>query len=171
MKKNYTSREAIKQWLIGMLTTLSLSSATALAAQPSEKQITAPQASCGCLKAVLAAGYTLEDDDSCVNQQMGQTSPSMTDPDNRDDKDDRADSETKDDKSDKDRKDDTNDKDHTNDTDRKDDNDDGNISSPAKGARPALSGLLVYEVKKNGMDYDIYVDPKNCQIRAAIRDK
>ena len=165
MKKNYTSREAIKQWLIGMLTTLSLSSATALAAQPSEKQITAPQASCGCLKAVLAAGYTLEDDDNCVNQQTGQTSPSMTDPDNRDDKDDRADSETKDDKSDKDRKD------HTNDTDRKDDNDDGNISSSAKGTRPALSGLLIYEVKKNGVDYDIYVDPKNCQIRAAIRDK
>lgn len=158
--------ESIHVFLATALTTLSLSSASALAAQPTTKPGPDTPAACGCTQAVLAAGYTLEDDESRANHQYaGATTHPMPETADRDDKDD------KDDKNDKD---DQPDKDDRNDLDDKNDRDDDNkktTSSITQAKRPMLSGLLIYEVEKNGVDYDVYADPRTCQIRAAIKDQ
>lgn len=76
--------------------------------------------------------------------------------DNKKDKDDKDNKKNKDDKYDKKDKDEKADRD----------------SSPSAELQlSSLSGLIIFEVEKNGEDYDVYVDPKNCQIRAAIKDK
>ena len=145
IKMNYTPLKAIKKSLIGILTTLTVNSAAAQAIQPTENPLANTHASCGCMSVVLAAGYTLED--------------------NKKDKDDKDNKKNKDDKYEKKDKDDKDDK---KDNDEKADRD----SSPSAELQlSSLSGLIIFEVEKNGEDYDVYVDPKNCQIRAAIKDK
>lgn len=131
------------------LTNLSIGSSSALAAQLSAKPDTDSHTTCGCMQAVLAAGYTLENDDSRVSPKNSSDKP---------------DSDVKDDLDDKGTKDDNN-------ANEDRDDDDDNKASPATPAsRKTLSGLLMYEVEKEGMDYTIYIDPQTCQIRAAIKD-
>jgi len=145
MKRIHTYPESIKKSLIGVLTIFSLSSTTALAAQPTDKRREDTHPSCGCLNAVLAAGYTLEN--------------------NKKDKDDKYDKDDKDDKKDKD------DKGDRKDNEDKDRNEGRSPSTSKAESRPRLTGLLIYEVYKNGLDFDVYVDPQNCQIRSVIQDR
>ena len=142
MKRIHTYPESIKKSLIGVLTIFSLSSTTALAAQPTDKQREDTHPSCGCLNAVLAAGYTLENNKK-----------------DKDDKDDKYDKKDKDDKGDR------------KDNDDKDRNEGRSPSTSKAESRPRLTGLLIYEVYKNGLDFDVYVDPQNCQIRSVIQDR
>ena len=157
MKRIHTYPESIKKSLIGVLTIFSLSSTTALAAQPTDKQREDTHPSCGCLNAVLSAGYTLENNKK-----------------DKDDKYDKKDKDDKDDKKEKDDKYDKKDKDYEKDKDDKDDKDRNEGRSPSTSkaeSRPRLTGLLIYEVYKNGLDFDVYVDPQNCQIRSVIQDR
>ena len=142
MKRIHTYPESIKKSLIGVLTIFSLSSTTALAAQPTDKQREDTHPSCGCLNAVLAAGYTLENNKK-----------------DKDDKDDKYDKKDKDDKGDR------------KDNEDKDRNEGRSPSTSKAESRPRLTGLLIYEVYKNGLDFDVYVDPQNCQIRSVIQDR
>ena len=142
MKRIHTYPESIKKSLIGVLTIFSLSSTTALAAQPTDKRREDTHPSCGCLNAVLAAGYTLENNKK-----------------DKDDKDDKYDKKDKDDKGDR------------KDNDDKDRNEGRSPSTSKAESRPRLTGLLIYEVYKNGLDFDVYVDPQNCQIRSVIQDR
>ncbi len=151
MKRNQTYPESIEKSLIGVLTILSLSSTTALAAQPTDKQREDTHPSCGCLNAVLSAGYTLEN--------------------NKKDKDDKYDKKDRDDKDDKYDKKDKDDKGDRKDNDDKDRNEGRSASTSKAESRPRLTGLLIYEVYKNGLDFDVYVDPQNCQIRSVIQDR
>jgi hypothetical protein len=151
MKRIHTYPESIKKSLIGVLTIFSLSSTTALAAQPTDKQREDTHPSCGCLNAVLAAGYTLEN--------------------NKKDKDDKYDKKDKDDKDDKYDKKDKDDKGDRKDNEDKDRNEGRSPSTSKAESRPRLTGLLIYEVYKNGLDFDVYVDPQNCQIRSVIQDR
>lgn len=162
--------KALKGIGLATLTCISIGSLSGAGAQPTNKpNIPDTPASCGCIQAVLAAGYTMEDDDHLEHAQMH--SPSKPD-DDKDDKDDKNDNDDKNDKADK------NDRDDKDDKNDKDDHDDDKIAASGQQAasnpqttRPALSGLLIYEAKKDGIDYDVYVDPKTCQIRAALRDE
>lgn len=148
--------QSIHLFVATALTTLSLSGASVLAAQPTTKPGPDTPAACGCIQAVLAAGYTLDDDDSRANHQhAGATTRPVTETAGRDENDD------KDDQPDKDDRDDKNDQ----------DSDDKITSTLTQANRSTLSGLLVYEVEKNGVDYDVYVDPQTCKIRAAIKDQ
>jgi len=151
MKRIHTYPESIKKSLIGVLTIFSLSSTTALAAQPTDKQREDTHPSCGCLNAVLAAGYTLEN--------------------NKKDKDDKYHKKDKDDKDDKYDKKDKDDKGDRKDNEDKDRNEGRSPSTSKAESRPRLTGLLIYEVYKNGLDFDVYVDPQNCQIRSVIQDR
>ena len=175
------SAHSLKTWIVATLTTLSPGSNAVLAAQPPVKQSVGTPAAEVCLKTVLDAGYTLEDDNSRLktprSEQSNQTLNGKDGKESRyanrnrddNDKDEKTD---KDDKDDKDVKDDVNDKDDANDKDDKNDKDRDNrkASIPTSDLRGNFSGLLKYEVEKNGDDYDVYVDPLTCQIKAAIKD-
>jgi hypothetical protein len=137
------------------LTNLSIGSSSALAAQSSAKQGTDAHATRGCMQAVLAAGYTLENDDSRVSPKNSSDKPDSDDKDDLDDKDDSDDKDTKDDNNEK---------------EDRDNDDDNRASSATPASRKTLSGLLMYEVEKEGVDYTIYIDPQTCQIRTAIKD-
>jgi len=157
MKRIHTYPESIKKSLIGVLTIFSLSSTTALAAQPTDKQREDTHPSCGCLNAVLAAGYTLENNKKDKDDKY-----------HKKDRDDKKDKDDKDDKYDKKDKDDKGDRKDNEDKDRNE----GRSPSTSKAeSRPRLTGLLIYEVYKNGLDFDVYVDPQNCQIRSVIQDR
>ena len=157
MKRIHTYPESIKKSLIGVLTIFSLSSTTALAAQPTDKQREDTHPSCGCLNAVLAAGYTLENNKKDKDDKY-----------HKKDRDDKKDKDDKDDKYDKKDKDDKGDR---KDKDDKDRNEGRSPSTSKAESRPRLTGLLIYEVYKNGLDFDVYVDPQNCQIRSVIQDR
>jgi hypothetical protein len=157
MKRIHTYPESIKKSLIGVLTIFSLSSTTALAAQPTDKQREDTHPSCGCLNAVLAAGYTLENNKKDKDDKY-----------HKKDRDDKKDKDDKDDKYDKKDKDDKGDR---KDNDDKDRNEGRSPSTSKAESRPRLTGLLIYEVYKNGLDFDVYVDPQNCQIRSVIQDR
>ena len=163
MKRIHTYPESIKKSLIGVLTIFSLSSTTALAAQPTDKQREDTHPSCGCLNAVLAAGYTLENNKKDKDDKY--------DKKDKDDKNDKYDKKDKDDKDDKYDKKDKDDKGDRKDNEDKDRNEGRSPSTSKAESRPRLTGLLIYEVYKNGLDFDVYVDPQNCQIRSVIQDR
>jgi ABC-type antimicrobial peptide transport system permease subunit len=166
MKRIHTYPESIKKSLIGVLTIFSLSSTTALAAQPTDKQREDTHPSCGCLNAVLAAGYTLENNKKDKDDKYHKKD--RDDKKDKDDKDDKYDKKDKDDKGDRKDKDDKGDR---KDNDDKDRNEGRSPSTSKAESRPRLTGLLIYEVYKNGLDFDVYVDPQNCQIRSVIQDR